>query len=142
MTFISLISCRTTNTGSNDGSSLQAWNNAQAIDVAKVNFRSVITSCVPKMANYIQAGRGEKVKRFLEVTRVDKFLDYILSRPSTKTQEVDSILRTYYESGQKNLDDCLGPVAEFVVLEFVNSTGLLRYGFGTKGEILNEPDGT
>jgi hypothetical protein len=92
------------------------------------------------MANYIQAGRGDMVKRILDVTKVDKFLDYMLSRPSTKTEEVDSMLRTFYESGQKNLDDCLGPVAEYVVLEFVNSTGLLRLGFGKKGQILNAPE--
>lgn len=134
-----LVSCRTTNSGSPQDSSIQAWNNPQALSVAKSNFGQIVLSCVPRMANYIQLGRGEKIKKFLEIAQVDKVIDTLIDRSSARRDEIDSVLKAHYEAGQKGGDDCTGPVAEYVVLEFVNQTGLLKYGFGTKGPILSKP---
>jgi hypothetical protein len=137
------LSCRTT--GSKSNSELQAWQAADVKENAKKAFITAVQTCVPLMADFIQQGRGEQIRKMLNRPEVEKFVTLMLDY-GKKESDIDPALEEFYKNDQQpfDCDPTKGfmpnnTMAEYIVLEFINKSGLLKLGFAAKGSLLSSP---
>lgn len=137
------LSCRTTGSGTPEESA--PWQAADVKENAKKAFISAVQTCVPLMAEAIQAGRGEQVRKLLSRSEVEKYINIMMDY-GKKQSDIDPVLEEFYRKDQKpfDCDPAAGsvpnsPMAEYIVLEFINKSGLLRLGYASKGNVLTSP---